>query len=423
MQKFFTRTLIGLAIGAFFIWLSARSWPLDKLLGPVSVEHGHLVVGAPPASLISGAEFPSLTAAPAAVVSQATHGWVMDLTWIIPYLLTLTAIHFLRVIRWRPLLDPIVRLDFWTHNRVGAVGFMAMFLFPLRLGELVRPYLVKKTTGRRVRMSEVLATVFVERVTDGLVVSLLLFAVLAWLPAGDPTVAMSLHVGALIALGVFVGASLLLAGTVWKHALTARLIDRTLGLVSRRLAAKVEDILDAFVRGLKRMPSARSFAWFLALTIVYWGINGVGTWFMARAFYLPVDLVGSYAMMASVVVGMMIPNSPGNVGSFWYFLLLPTVLYGVTAGSTQAIAFGLAVWFFQLVQQTTFGAWFLVRGSVSMHGVWEATHQSEATLLEGDEGPSQSESERSDDDRGPRTRGSNLAASGTAPAETGPAAG
>ncbi len=418
MHKLFTRTLIGLAIGAFFIWLSARSWPLDKLLGPVSVEHGHLVVGSPPASLVSGAEFPAVTAAPTAVVSQATHGWVMDLTWVLPYLLTLTAIHFLRVIRWRPLLDPIVRLDFWTHNRVGAVGFMAMFLFPLRLGELVRPYLVKKTTGRRVRMSEVLATVFVERVTDGLVVSLLLFVVLAWLPAGDPTVATSLHVGALIALGVFVGASVLLAGTVWKHALTARIIDRTVGLVSKRLAAKIEDILDAFVRGLRRMPSARSFAWFLALTVVYWGINGVGTWFMARAFYLPVDLVGSYAMMASVVVGMMIPNSPGNVGSFWYFLLLPTVLYGVTAGSTQAIAFGLAVWFFQLVQQTAFGAWFLVRGSVSMHGVWEATHQSEATLLAGDEEPSE-------DAAAPARRddGAERAATSRAATETGPAAG
>ena len=96
---------------------------------------------------------------------------------------------------------------------------------------------------------------------------------------------------------------------------------------------------------------------------------------MAQAFYLPVDLIGGYAMMACVVVGMMIPNSPGNVGSFWYFLLLPLPLYDVAADNTQAIAFGLMVWWLQLVQQGTFGAWFVIRGEVTWRRVLEATSE------------------------------------------------
>lgn len=363
------KTLIGIGIGVFFIWLSARNWPFHQLLGSVSFTEGHLVVG--------GGFVPHDAAESQALLSAA--GWSMELVWLLPYLGVLIAIHVLRVVRYKPLLDPIAKLSFKEHNRIGAVGFMAMFLFPLRLGELVRPYLVKKGS-QGVRMSEVLATVVVERVVDGLIVALVLFGILSLLPHTDPDVATKLQVGAAVALAIFAGATLLLAGARWQHARTRRFVQLTAGLVSKRLASFIDHILEAFLRGLRRLPNARAFTLFVVLTLVYWAINGVGVWFMARAFHLPVDMVGSYAMMACVVVGMMIPNSPGNVGSFWYFLLLPILLYGVSHESTQAIAFGLAVWLMQLIQQTAFGAWFILRRQVSWKGVVEATYEDEESL-------------------------------------------
>lgn len=273
-----------------------------------------------------------------------------------------------------------MRLDFKAHNRIGAVGFMAMFLFPLRLGELVRPYLVKRAAAApgappppegRVRMTAVLATVVVERIVDGLVVTLLLFASMSFLPAGDS--AAELEVGAWAAFAVFAGAALLLAGARWQHDLTRRFIAKTAGLVSKRLGHAIDSLLEAFLSGLRRLPSGGAFLGFIGVTTIYWGLNGLGVWCMVQAFHLPIDMVGAYAMMACVVVGMMIPNSPGNVGSFWYFLLLPVALYGIGNSSAQAIAFGLSVWLCQLVQQTAFGLWFVVRGKVSWKGVVAAT--------------------------------------------------
>lgn len=367
MRKNLLKTVIGIAIGAFFVWLSARDWPMDKLVGALHMEGTELVVGHP--QVVSGV----LT--PAALASQT--GWFVDLLWVAPFLLILGLIHVLRVVRWRPLLDPIARLDFATHNRVGAVGFMAMFLFPLRIGELVRPYMVKKaTTG--VRMTEVLATVVVERIVDGLVVSLMLFAAMTFLPRdGDSR---ELEVGAYAALAVFTGAALLLAGARWQHERTRKLVAKTAGLVSKRLANAIDGLLDAFLSGLRRLPNARAFAGFIGITVLYWALNGLGVWCMIQAFHLPIDMVGAFAMMACVVVGMMIPNSPGNVGSFWYFLLLPVALYGVSSASPQSIAFGLAVWLCQLVQQSAFGLYFVARGKVSWKGVVQATYEDETTL-------------------------------------------
>jgi hypothetical protein len=352
------KLLLGLAIGAFFVWVSARGWPLDRLTGEVALDGTVLSVG------------------------SSALGWSLDLFWLLPYFLILSLIHVLRVTRWRPLLDPIIKLDFRDHNRIGAVGFMAMFLFPLRLGELVRPFLVKRLSqslGRPVRVSEILATVVVERIIDGLVVSLLLFGVLFLLPS-EGEQASRLAIGAYLALAVFLAAAILLAGARWQHALTRRFVARTAGLVSKRVERAVDRILEDFLRGLSRLPSARDFASFLTQTIVYWALNGLGVWCMTRAFSLPIDGVGAYAMMACVVVGMMIPNSPGNVGSFWYFLCLPAGLYGVSDADPNLIAFGLAVWLMQLLQQSLFGLWFIARGQTSWRAVVDATHDDEAAL-------------------------------------------
>ncbi len=361
------KLVLSLAIGAFFVWLSAKDWQLDQLAGEVRFEAGHLTIGAVPV--------PTADLTPEAIATQ--RGWSLELIWLLPYLGVLILVHFLRVIRWKPLLDPIAPMNLRDHNRIGAVGFMAMFLFPFRLGELVRPYLVKRAVPN-VRGSAVLATVVVERVLDGLVVSLILFVVLQALPTAAAH--RELQIGAWAALLVFAGAAVLLAGARWQHERTRWLVTKTAGLLSKRLAAAIDRILEAFLEGLRRLPTPRDFGLFVALTLVYWGVNGLGVWFVVRAFHLPVDLVGAYAMMACVVVGMMIPNSPGNVGTFWYFLLLPISLYGVSPASGQATALGLVVWLMQLVQQSAFGLWFVARGGVKWRGVVQATYESEESL-------------------------------------------
>jgi len=365
LGKLLSRTVLGIAIGVLFVWLSAEQWPMEKLAGAIGLVSGHLVVG--------NVDLEALIATGA----ESGDGWAMNLALVLPYLVVLTLIHVLRVVRFKPLLDPITDLDWTSHNRIGSVGFMAMFLMPIRLGELVRPYLTKVASDGETRTSEVLSTVVVERIADGLVVTFVLFSVMTLLPSRDAATAITLVWGAFASMALFVGASVFLGLMVWKHDQTMALIEATIGRVLPGPTSKVIDLGNAFVGGLKRLPSPIAFAHFIALTVVYWLINGIGVYLMARAFYLPVDGVGAYAMMSCVVVGMMVPNSPGNVGSFWYFLLLPLPLYGVEAGSVQAIAFGVMVWWLQLVQQTAFGAWFVVRGQITWRLVLEATQETE----------------------------------------------
>lgn len=353
-MKLFAKWLASLAIAAFFVWLSFRQWPVSDLLcGEVSLDGPNLLC-------LAGSD------------GAKTLNWTVNLLWLFPAVLVLAGVHFLRVLRWAPLVQPLFPFDFWTLNRVGAVSFMAVFIFPLRLGEFARPYFTAQTG--RVRKSAVFGTIAVERVMDGLMMALVLALVLFLLPGKDEATYLSLRAGALVALLVFSSALVLLVVAYVSKSYAVRFVHLAFGLVSHKLADRLAGIMEAFIDGMKGMPSARYFVRFVLLTAAYWGLNGLFYYSAAAAFGLAgtLGLAGSYAMMSAVAVGMMIPNSPANVGSFWYFLLLPVTLFGVTAHPGTPMAFALCVWGLMLLQYVLFAGYFLVTGKVSVKNLWSA---------------------------------------------------
>ncbi len=344
---------LSLAIAALFVVLASKDWPLDKMMCDSFVMQDGVV---------------ACVSADSSGVMETT--WYVKPFWLAAAFLLLVGVHFLRVVRWEPLVRPLAKFDFWTLNRVGAISFLALFVFPLRLGELARPYLIARTG--KIRKSAALGTIAVERVMDGLMMALLLAVVLFFLPKHDEATYLSLEAGAWIATAVFAAAMGLLF-VAWRNkAFAVRVVQGCVGWASPKLSDRLSGMMGAFIDGLKAMPSRNDFLRFLWLTVVYWGINGFYFYCMLCAFGLDqvVDLAGAYAMMASVAVGMMIPNSPANVGSFWYFLLLPLALYPAVTLQAAPMAFALAVWGLMLLQYALFAGYYLVKGDETVKSLW-----------------------------------------------------
>ncbi len=326
---------LSLAIGAAFAWLTLRDWPVEDILADLRFDGLRLVA----------------------------QSWDVHLLWLPAYFLTLVCMHAFRVWRWRPLLKPVTTVDIWTLNRVSSVGFLAMFLLPFRLGELVRPALL--ATEVQVRRSPALATVVVERTVDGVLVAGFLAIALAFMPRTHRDSYLEIQVATYLALALFAGLVLALVlvfafrGFLLRHA--RRLLPRLSG---RRIGGVLSGILDRFLQGLAIFPDWRNFLLFLAGSLGYWGSNCTGLFLLAHGFGLDIPFTAAVAMMATIVVGMMIPNPPGNVGTFWFFLLKPLELYGL-AGQPEAFAFAIAVYGMQLLQLIVFGGWFIARGQVS----------------------------------------------------------
>jgi len=102
-------------------------------------------------------------------------------------LLSLAAVvltFFARTIRWRYLLRPLGETRFRTVFRSTVIGFGALAILPIRMGDVIRPYLLARQ--ERMPVTSVFATVVMERVLD-LVAVLALMATYVWGFAGEAT--------------------------------------------------------------------------------------------------------------------------------------------------------------------------------------------------------------------------------------------
>ena len=83
---------------------------------------------------------------------------------------------YLRALRWRHLTDAVQPIDTGPLFRATAVGFMVNNLVPLRVGEVVRAWMLAREVGAS--GAAILGTVLLERVIDAAVVCSLALLVL-----------------------------------------------------------------------------------------------------------------------------------------------------------------------------------------------------------------------------------------------------
>jgi uncharacterized protein (TIRG00374 family) len=234
---------------------------------------------------------------------------------VLLYILTLAITHLFRAWRWEYLLRPIgVRLPFRDLMSISAVGFMAILAMPVRLGEFVRPYLVVRQ-GKS-RMTAILGTVAVERIVDGLLISIIFFTAYAASDRGSYPAFLAgaawLSLLGFLTLTLFLGFALVRTEWTIRCAVKVTLLER----LSPRLAEKVSDKLRSLIRGFRVLGEPRNLIPFLIQSVLYWGSNGLGMWLLARYMGLPISLSAAYATMSFTGVVITLPNSPGLVGQF-----------------------------------------------------------------------------------------------------------
>jgi glycosyltransferase 2 family protein len=304
--------------------------------------------------------------------------WADFAPYLAGYIGLLVVVHLTRSLRWRFLLAPLgVRIPNGPLLAISSVGFMAILALPARLGEFVRPGLMRK---RGISASAALGTVAVERIVDGLLVSLFVFV--AFFALRGPDSPGWMMPTAYAALGVFSLALVFLIGALkWPERSVKLWITMSmLPLASPRIAGKIERKLLDMIRGFEVMRDTRNLALFVAWSVVYWACNGLGVYVLARGFGLPLTLVGAFATMGLVAVGITLPNSPGLVGQFQWFTLLGLSLYLPGAATKGSAIYGISFacanvhYGLQVMWYVAAGALGLATRWVSFHDLWDARH-------------------------------------------------
>jgi glycosyltransferase 2 family protein len=243
---------------------------------------------------------------------------------VVAYVASLAIVHYLRAIRWRHLLRPLGPVSSRSVVAVSWIAFGAIMLSPLRSGEVVRPYLITKRSG--IRLWEAAGTVGAERVIDGLVISLMLFAglqaatPLSPLPdrVGNlPVSAAAVPAAAYTALAIFMSAFVLMGTFFFARDFARRVVFAVIGLVSRSLAERLAGIVERVADGLRFLPSPAHLVPFLVETLAYWMVNAAGVQLLAWGCGLAgVTLAQAAVTVGCVGVGILVPSGPGYFGAF-----------------------------------------------------------------------------------------------------------
>lgn len=206
---------------------------------------------------------------------------------------------------------------------IGMVGYGAIFFAPLRLGEMVRPYLLTQDEG--ITFTGGLGVVAAERIIDGLVMVALTATGLALsvhvspLPdhVGDLPIPVSLVPRALSsATAMFVLAFVGMTGLYAVRRGAVRAANGIFGVLSPRLGALCARSVERVAGAFAFLTSPRSAAPFVLSTVTSWVLNALANWALLVGVGLPASFAVACVTAGVVALGSLLPAGPGFFGSY-----------------------------------------------------------------------------------------------------------
>jgi glycosyltransferase 2 family protein len=316
--------------------------------------------------------------------------------WTIPcYIATLVAMSYFRATRWRFLLRSFADIPRRRILAVSWIGFAAIMLMPFRIGEVVRPYMIRapgreeggKIVGR-VSATTATGTVLAERIVDGLYLSLVLAIALTLVPMLDPTPTHVVGLPVTIAqvrgygyttLGVFAVAFATIAVFYFARDFARKVTLAVFGVVSKTLGEKLANTAAKLADGLHFLGNLRDAGPFLLETTLYWGLNGAGMWLLAWGSGVvhpdgsAITFGESCALMGMLGVTILIPGPPGLVGIFQTGIYCGLSMYFAPSVVTgQGAAFTFLLFVIQFAWQVVAAGFFLLGDRSALRAFEEA---------------------------------------------------
>ena len=297
--------------------------------------------------------------------------YLTNVNWPLFILVILiTPLHLItRGYRWKYLLIHEKRdVKFYSLFAGNAVGFTVTFIFPGRLGELVKPLYVARKEN--IRAGFALGTVVVERTFDIFTMCFLLGVFLLARPLYPTAFKIQTEAFKNLYLWGIVGvsfASLLLIISLLFYFFREKAL-RVAGFLLKpfphKLSQRILDLLHEFIDGLKFFHSLGNLLIYILLSFVVWLGITFFYWLFFLAFHVSIPFLFMIPYIFLTAVGASIPT-PGMVGGLDAFSKLGlTTLFGMDPD--QAVGLTVVVHAIQLVMTCICGYVILWKEGLTM---------------------------------------------------------
>ncbi len=297
----------------------------------------------------------------------------LDYRYLVPSVLFTFLSYYFRAVRWRYLLLPMKRTVMRNLFPATIIGYMANNLLPARLGEFVRAFVLAEK--EKLDASAVFATLVLDRLFDGFTIILVLVVTFfsIKLPPGMEKVQHALVVGGYVTLALYV---VIIGFIVILKKQTVRTLSWTARLLKPfpdKVSEKIIPVLGSFIEGLRLSARPSDLLMLFGSSLVIWAFAVYALDMVLRSFGIFLPVTASMFIMVFLVFAVMIPASPGYIGTYH-----AACVYGLMAFNVQmekALSIALIVHGVNFFPVILLGLYYLWRGKLSLTEVREKSSQ------------------------------------------------
>lgn len=255
------------------------------------------------------------------------------------YILTI----ILRGIRWRILITDNKKFKILELSEIYTAGSALNIYLPARAGDFFRAYFLGKKYNRP--KLEILGSVVLERIFDGLTVLLiLLIAMFAYYR--NPWIVKLSAITAIIFIGSLTGSYLLFkfnkinefCGFLKTH---LSKLPKKYALISKKIVDKLNVWLNSFINGFEPLSNPRNMINSTLLSLLIWAIDCALIYILITNFGFDVNFSISLFVISFIALSTVVPSTSVYIGPFQYAFIMALSIYHINKSSALAIAFML----------------------------------------------------------------------------------
>ena len=285
------------------------------------------------------------------------------------YLLPATILIYLsvyfRVVRWHYLLSPVKKIDMVSLFSAMFIGLLGNYILPARMGELVFAYVIGKKES--ISKASAFATVVVSRIFDGIAIFLILIGVLFFLPMDDNKIIVMKYMVSIVYTIAILGVLIL----YFAQERLFWLLRKIFFFLPHKFIDKLLVFFENFVNGLHVLRDLKSLIIVSLLSMIIWIISALAILpvIYGFPFEAKLTLFAPFFILPVVAFGVMIPSSPGFVGTYHAFCILAINLLEPEISHNSAAGFAVLLHASQMLPIVILGFIFLWKEGLSLRNI------------------------------------------------------
>lgn len=268
-------------------------------------------------------------------IAKSAHSWLIILAVVI-FIFS----YILRTLRWQILIGSLNRIKLLPAFDSLVSGYAINNVLPLRAGEIFRLFITKHKTG--IAKSTILGTLIIERVWDGL--ALLFLAIISLFvtqPKNVPTNAINFSAIIFSLITLLIILLIMFDRLIFSWLKKIKIADGAI--------EKIVLLVDSF----KKLQNPLVLIKSLLFSIFVWTVEGLTYFMVAQSLAMEISFFQLLLVLTILNFGILIPSSPGYVGTFEYFTVLGMSVFGVNP--TEAAGFAIILHIAQFIPITLYG--------------------------------------------------------------------